>query len=130
MTILFNNAYNVFTTLSTFADQKLPIKLSYKIMKIMTNLEGEIEFYRNRLQQLLDECALKNDNGVMITTNDGNGVEIKPDKLEYFNNQYIELHEMPIEIDDFKFTLEELESLELSPKQLYTLQDFIVEETE
>ena len=35
---------------------------------------------------------------------------------------------MDIEIEDFKFTLDELENLELSPKDLFALQPFIIEE--
>lgn len=127
MTILFEDAYNIYQTLNTFAEQKLPIKLSYKIMKIVTSLEGEISFYQKRLQELIDEYALKNEDGGPVITENNEGIQIQPDKIEEFNNEYQELHNMEIDIEDIQFTLDELENLELSPKDLYALQPLIIE---
>lgn len=128
MNILFNEAYQIHTVLSAFTEQKLPIKLSYKIMKILSSLEPEITFYHTRLQEIIDECAAKTENGDYVFTDNGENIQIQPDKIEEFNTRYAELHGMDIEIEDFKFTLNELENLELSPKDLFALQPFIVEE--
>ena len=128
MMILFNEAYQIHTVLSVFTEQKLPIKLSYKIMKILSSLEPEITFYRTRLQEVIDECAVKTENGEYVFTDNGENIQIQPDKVEEFNTRYTELQEMDIEIEDFKFTLDELEILELSPKDLFALQPFIIEE--
>lgn len=128
MTILLNEANSLYTILSAFTEQKLPIKLSYKLMKILSSLEPELDFYRTQFQNLIQECAEKDDEGNFVYTDETHdNIKIIPSKTKEFTDQYQELFNMEIEIDDFNFTLDELDNLSLTPKELYTLNPYILE---
>lgn len=129
MIITLTEANSIYTVISKFNEQKLPIKLSYKIMKILSNLEGELQFYRTQLQDLLKDCAQIDEQGNLIYSDESQeNFLLKSDKIEEFHNRYDELANMDIELDDYFLTLEELENLELSPKDLYGIQPLILEE--
>ena len=105
MTILLKEAYNIYQILISFIDQKLPIKLSYKIMKITSILESEVTFYKNKFQELVNEFGLKDAEGKIVLEDNDTSIVLQPDKTEEFYKQYQELQEMTLEIDEFQFTL-------------------------
>ena len=81
-----------------------------------------------QLQELIQDCAAKNEqNEIIYNDENKENIQLMPEKIEEFHNKYNELLEMEIEINDFSFTLDELSSLELTPKQLFVLNDFIIE---
>ena len=128
MIITLTEANSIYTVITKFKEQKLPIKLSYKIMKILSDLESELQFYRTQLQELLQECAQMDEEGNLKFTEDGENFLLKTDKIEEFHNRYDELTNMDIELEDRFFTLKELENLELTPQDLYNIQPLIIEE--
>lgn len=127
MTIILNEAVSINNILGKFTEQKLPIKLSYKIMKILSELEPELQFYQTKLQELIDSCAEKNTDGSIVYTDNNESIKLIPEKSQEFTTQYNELFNMEIEINDFNFTLDELENLELTPKELFVLNSYIVD---
>lgn len=128
MTITFTQISNIYEVSSALTEEKLPMRVSYKIMKILTRLEEELNFYRNSLNKLIDEYALKDENGQLVYSENGENIKIQEDKIEDFNNEYIELNNMEIEIsDDYLLSLGELETLSISPKDLYKIEPLIIE---
>lgn len=127
MTIILNEAVSINNILGKFTEQKLPIKLSYKLMKILSELEPELQFYQTKLQELIDSCAEKNADGSIVYTDNNESIKLIPEKSQEFTTQYNELFNMEIEINDFNFTLDELENLELTPKELFVLNSYIVD---
>lgn len=128
MTITFTQIGNIYEVSSALTEEKLPMRVSYKIMKILTRLEEELNFYRNSLNKLIDEYALKDENGQLVYSENGENIKIQEDKIEDFNNEYIELNNMEIEIsDDYLLSLGELETLSISPKDLYKIEPLIIE---
>ncbi len=130
MYLQLNQANNIHEVLLKFSEQKLPIKLSYKIMKIMSSLEREIDFYRNKLANLIQEYGLKDEEGNLVYSEDKENIKLKDGVSEEFYEKYTELMNLEVEIEDFYFSLQELEKLELTPKELYILRDFIDDEDE
>ena len=95
-------------------------------MKILSELEPELQFYQTKLQELIDSCAEKNTDGSIVYTDNNESIKLIPEKSQEFTTQYNELFNMEIEINDFNFTLDELENLELTPKELFVLNSYIV----
>jgi hypothetical protein len=125
MKLTLKDADNIYNVLSKFNDQKLPIRLSYKIMKIVSGLETELDFYKRELQNIIQDCGEHDEEGNLIYTDDNQNIKLQQDKVEEFNERYFELINMDIDFKQFNFKLAELENLELTPKDLYILNNFI-----
>ena len=125
MKLEIHEALQIKRILMPFSEQKLPIKTSYKMVKLISNIEKEGVIFDEQLQKLLAEYAVKNEEG-KIDFVDG-GIAIEKGKEDEFYKEFDELNSIEIEIADIKFTVEELSNLEISPKDLYQL-DKIIEE--
>ena len=128
MQITLKTTQNIYTVFSKFTEQTLPLKLSYKIMKLLRALDEELNFYREQLQSLIKDCAELDENGQFKYIDNGESILIKEDKITEFHERNDELSNMEIELsDDFVFTLDELENLELTPKDLAQI-DVLIQE--
>lgn len=116
------DAANVFNQLR---QTKISPKLAYKIMKFCKSIEVEEEFYNNKKNEIIDMYAEKNINGQPIVEN--NIVKIKKDKITEANAAMRELNNTDVEAPNVRFALSELDGLELSVSDMYTLDAFIEE---
>lgn len=121
------NANQIYTILSKFTEQTMNIKLSYKIMKIMAAIELELQFYREKMQNLIETYGDKDEQGELIRSENGDSIKLKEETMEEYYTKAKELLTFEIELPDYSFTLEELEDLQLSPKDLYILDELIEE---
>lgn len=106
---------------------EMPIKTAYKMNRILKKVEGEIEFYQLQFNNILNKYAKKNEKGEFILTSDGQGVEIEQEKIEDCQNEFLALSQLEIEVDKFSFSLEELESINLTIADINGLMSFIEE---
>ena len=125
MKLEVHEALQIKRILMPLTEQKMPIKTSYKMMKLISNIEKEGEFFDQQLKKLLEEYAIKDDKG-QVDFHDGR-VAIEKGKEDTFYKELEELNSIEIEIPELKFSIEELDNLEISPKDLYLL-DKIIEE--
>lgn len=125
MKVTMGEAFQINEVFQSFIEQKLAFNLSYKIMKLLTSLENDIKFYNQKIQELLDNCAKKDEEGKYIENN--GSISIQEDKFQDFQKEYQEIQECEIEIPNIKFTMEELNNLEISPKEAYILKSIIEE---
>lgn len=116
------NAKNVFEQIGQV---KISSKLAYKIMKFYKSIETEEEFYNNKRNEIISMYAEKDDNGQPIVEN--NMVRLVADKVDDANMAMHELNSMDVITPNIKFTLSELEGLELSVADMYALDAFIEE---
>ena len=106
---------------------EMPIKTAYKMNRILKKVEGEIDFYQLQFNNILNKYAKKNEKGEFILTSDGQGVEIEQEKIEECQNDFLALSQLEVEIDKFSFSLEELESINLTIADINGLMSFIEE---
>ena len=104
---------------------KIAPRLAYKIMKFYKSVEVEEEFYNNKKNEIIALYAEKDENGQPIVEN--NIVKIVKDKIVDANKAMFELNNTEVETPSIKFTLDELEGIELSVADMYTLDAFIEE---
>ena len=117
------NSANIF---ERFAQTKLSSKLAYKIMKFCKSVAIEEEFYNTKRNEIINMYAVKDAEGQIVVGDDGM-ISIVPDKLAEANTAIQELNAIEVEAPNIKFTLDELEGLELSIAEMFVLDEFITE---
>jgi hypothetical protein len=110
-------------------DKKLPIKTSYKFTRFFEELEKESKYFNDTFQNLIDEYGEKDENGEYILTEDKKGVQIKKEKLQECMDKINELNDIEVHLEyEPKFTLEELDGLDLEMKYISLLMPYISED--
>lgn len=101
-------------------------KLAYKIMKFCKSVAIEEEFYNTKRNEIIDMYAIKDENGEVLVS-DNDVISIIPEKINEANAALRELHSIEVEAPNIKFTLDELDGLELSVADMFVLDAFIEE---
>lgn len=107
--------------------QKLSIKVAYKISKLFAAVEKEVDFYREKLQEIIDKYGEKDENGNPVPADNGFGIKVQKDKIEECQKDLNELFALDVELPDIKFTLDELDPFELTVDDFTMLLPFIEE---
>lgn len=89
---------------------KLPIKIAYKIARLVNKLQPEIDTFDKKRNELIMELGTKNEDET---------TSVKPDKLKEFTEKYNELLDIDVEIDWFTpIKIEELGDISIEVKNL------------
>lgn len=107
--------------------QKLPMKVAYRLAQLAKAADSEMQFYRDKLQAIVMEYGEMDSNGQPVPTEDGEGIKLKPGTEAACYKAMQELQEVDINMPDIFFTLEELDTIELSAIEISTLLPFIKE---
>ena len=99
------NLYN------SIANIKLPLKTTYKFTRLMKRAEEELAFYQ--------------ENGKYKFTPDGQSIAIIPGKEVECNTKLAELRNLDVLIDGIKFSIEELDGIDVSISELSCLMSLI-----
>lgn len=122
------DSINVKNALGNFVDTKLPVSFSYKIMKFISSVEKEEQFFNQKLRELIEEYSEKDDSGAPIQTS-SQSFKIKKEKEKECGDKIKELEDLEVEVFDFKLSIEEIEKMDLkvTPKDLYSLNPIMEE---
>ena len=111
-------------TLSAHAQEAVFAPLAYKMMKFLKASDNEDAFYVSKLKEIVTKY--------MDTESEQNpregGIRIRKDKIKECNDEVAALTSTEVEAPSIKFTLQELSELKLSVAEMYTLDEFIIEE--
>lgn len=110
----------------TIANIKLPLKTTYKFTRLMRRAEEEVLFYQEKFREIVEEYGAKED-GEYKLTNDGQSIAIIPGKEAECNAKLTELRNLEVDINNIKFTIEELEGIDVSISELACLMPLIEE---
>jgi len=103
--------------LEKLADQKFPAKVSYKLMKIISQINKELQPFAVARKSLYEKYGEKK----------GDAIVILDDNKEAFTKEIGELESMKVEIK-FDVTIEELAPAELTPSEIYMLEFMLEKE--
>lgn len=103
---------------------KLPLKTTYKFTRLMKRAEEEITFYQEKFREIVEEYGIK-ENGEYKITPDGQSIVIIPGKESECNQRLFELRNLDVSIEGIKFTIEELEGIDVSIQELNCLMSLI-----
>ena len=112
------------TLYNSIANIKLPLKTTYKFTRLMKRAEEEISFYQEKFREIVEEYGVKEDGEYKLTP-DGMSIIIIPGKEVECNTKLAELRNLDVLIDGIKFTIEELEGLDVSISELSCLMSLI-----
>lgn len=125
MKITFYQAGAINETLGSI-NQEIPFKTAYKVSKLLQSIQKEIEdFYKPKFQELIDQYAEKDEDGNPIQ--DDVGIRLKVENQNEFSTKADELNNIEIEVPETKFTLEELENIDINPRKIMNIQTLIEE---
>ena len=96
----------------------LPIKTAYKLSRLFKVIDNEARFYTEQLNTIIEQYALRDENGDKVTTNEGNSIQIAPDYVELTSQKINELLSLDVELPDLLFSLDELDSLGLTMEEV------------
>lgn len=105
------------------ADTRFNISTQYKLIKLKKAIQEENEIYLTQLDRLKD-FFLIDENGDYIQNENG-GYAIDKNRLEECQDLINEVNALQVQVPDMYFSLDELEPLNLSFKELEALDPFI-----
>lgn len=109
----------------TVKSQRLSMKTAYKLTQLAKAIDGELQFYREKLQAIIQEYAVLDDNGQPVSTEDGAGVKLRPGtEAECYAAMY-ELQEVEVTLPDTKFHIEDFGDVELTTAEIGAVLPFI-----
>lgn len=103
---------------------KMPLKTTYKFTKLIKQAEEEITFYQTKFQEIIENYGAK-ENGQFKLTADGSSIAIIPGKELECNEKIYELRNIEVNIDNIKFSIDELSNLDISISELSCLMSLI-----
>lgn len=109
---------------NSIANIKMPLKTTYKFARLMKRAEEEISFYQEKFREIVEEYGVK-ENGEYKLTPDGQSIAIIPGKEIECNTKLAELRNLDVLIDGIKFTIEELDGIDVSISELSCLMSLI-----
>lgn len=123
-----NDIQNLIPSLKNLLDQKISFALSYKLTKLMKQVDDIDTYYRTQLNDLLQTYAEKDEEGNFKWNESGSEIKLKSDTAEEFHKKFAELRQVEVEEELPTFKAEEFEGVSITPSDLYPLMVLIVEE--
>jgi hypothetical protein len=126
---------NVLQALNIMSQNKLPIKLSWKITTAIRSLESFAKAVDEPMKEIRLKYALRDhlDNLVEAVDKDGNAipntVQIPNDKVAVVNKEMTDLMDAKVEVSNVEFSLSDFpDTMELEPSILNLLMSVMKEE--
>ena len=112
--------------LANHVNDKVCATLAYKLMKFLKSSDNEEEFYLTKIRELIDKYGEKDSDGKPVYADNGN-IKIKQSKVKECENEIENLGKTDVAEPTIKFNLLELSELKLSAKEMYALDNFVIE---
>ena len=118
------------TFIKKLENEKLPFSLAHKLYSLHNATQKDVEFYYNKLQELLDTYADRDENGKVKMSQDGAQIILKQDKVEDCQKKMNELSGCEIDLVFTPLKVEDLdmvEGLNITLNELIALNPFLDE---
>ena len=109
--------------------EDIPFATSLKISKNANLIDEHLKHYQQEQQKIYEECLERDENGMFVRGESGNGYKIKPSKTKTLYEKQDSLDAFDVDIDIKMIGLDELRDLKISPKILAGIM-FMIEESE
>lgn len=115
---------SIFTQMS---DEKVRLKTAYKISKLLQAIGKEMDFYNEKMGGIIEKYGKRNENGQLEFSEDGSTVLLRTEDIQECQNEILELQGIEVELPDVAFSVDELETFEISAQDLFSLTPFLSE---
>ena len=124
ITVRIADLLNSTDVLQKLAQKDFKAKLAWSIARLLRTAEEEIKNFNETRMNLITKYGEKDDNGELITDENGN-CKIVPDSIVNFSNELEDLLQTEVEINANKIDIEQLENLDFTPSEMSVLEPFI-----
>ena len=124
--MILQNIVQLGEVLNSLSNQKMPINIGYKIMKLEKEIENDIAFYKQKLEEIISMYGQKDEEGKFVILDNGN-IKISEGMEEECINAFTVLDNTETDLPKTKLPIEALSSIELTPRELKILSDIIEE---
>lgn len=121
-----NNLYLIYKFFNMHKDDKMSIRMSYKVNKLLKQIEDDAEFFSTKYAAILQDSVIFNEDGTIKTDDNGNFF-IKEDKVDDCNKQINDLMNAEVPSPTITFGLEDFDIFEMSPNELLPFMEIITE---
>ncbi len=121
--VSLNNILNSTETFSQIMQQSFKGSIAFKVARLARELNKEMETFNAERQKLLERYCEKDENGELKVLENGN-VQVIPEKLQEFNQEFTNLLETDVEINADKLPMSCMDEFEVSPQQMLDLEVF------
>ena len=115
---------NVVPTLQEMANKRFPGATSFKIARLMRELDKEIQLFDKQRAEIAQEFGEKDASGQLVFTEEGN-VKIIESKIEECNAKLESIFSTEIEINADKLSYSSIESADFTPSQALALEPIV-----
>lgn len=107
---------NAEPVLSKLVNEKLPVKASFRITKIINSITKDLEHFETFRTQLFDKYGEMQDDSTKV---------IKPENQDAFLQEINSLLREEVELPDVKLSLEDLGDIKITPAELSAFAPWI-----
>lgn len=108
-------------------NSRMPMKTAYKLSKLGVAIDTELAFYREKVQAVVSEYGLLDENGRPVPTDDGQGVKLRPGTEADCFAAMQELQDIEVVLPDITFSIDDFDGLELTVEELGHIVPFLVD---
>ena len=124
--VSLNDIVNSVETFQTIIQQPFNGSLAFKIARLARELNKEMDTFNEQRRKIIDQYCVKDENGNLVSDDNGN-VQIIPEKIQDFNNDFTNLLNTEVEINADKLPMDKIDSFEISPQQMLSIEMFFEE---
>ena len=119
--VSLNDILNASETFNAIMQQSFKGSLAFKIARLARELNKEMETFNAERQKLLQKYCVKDENGE-LKINDNGTVQVEPDKINEFNEEFTSLLETEVEINAEKLPINSIDNFNITPQQILTIE--------
>ena len=109
------------------SEHTMPMKVAYKFAKLAHLFESDVQFYQNKLRDLVDTYIEKDEKGNIVYTEDGRSMKIIAGKEEDCAKAMDELQNIEVDVEPI-FTIDDFDGASFTPAQIQSLYPLIIED--
>jgi len=110
------------------AQNPLPVKTAYWLNRVLKGVNKEFLEFEEARKKLIERYVITDEKGEMKLNVEKTQYEFEPEKRIEFEKVFAELGKEEIEIDVYKFSLDQFGDLKLPAVAMSVLEKFIVDE--
>jgi hypothetical protein len=120
------NVVKISQFIETHKKDKINFNVAFKLSKIANSISSDMNFFREKYQEILDECAEKDEKGAFVTTKDN--IKLREDKITIYIQKENELFNCETDLpDDITFSPQDFENMQITIEELQPFSVFIKE---
>lgn len=127
MQIKMTDILNLNSIYTKIKNKSFSVKTTYRMSKIFSVVTKEAEYYSNELNELIGKYADRDENGGFIPAGK-DGVQIKKEYIDTVQSRLNDLLNLEVDVPDVQFSIEDLESGNLTVDEFNILMPFIKDE--